>query len=102
MATVRDDPSNPDEGFAQLYAQLPDATDLWPWLELAQAAAPPVLYLGIGPGPARGGGSSRWPVMARASRSTTGFPMGARSSSRPRFHSAGRRRSKTGSQPGPA
>src|SRR2546423_15716995 len=50
MATVRDDPSNPDEGFAQLYAQLPDATDLWPWLELAQAAAPPVLYLGIGTG----------------------------------------------------
>jgi SAM-dependent methyltransferase len=29
---------------------LPDATDLWPWLELARAAAPPVLYLGIGSG----------------------------------------------------
>src|ERR1700730_13684827 len=50
MASVRDDPSNPDKGFAQLYAQLPDATALWPWLELAQAAAPPLLYLGIGTG----------------------------------------------------
>jgi hypothetical protein len=50
MNMVRDDPSNPDEGFAELYAQLPDATDLWPWLELAQAARPPVLYLGIGTG----------------------------------------------------
>jgi hypothetical protein len=50
MTIVRDDPSVPDEGFAELYAQLPDATDLSPWLELAQAAAPPVLYLGIGTG----------------------------------------------------
>src|SRR5256886_9826125 len=50
MSIVRDDPSRPDEGFAELYAQLPDATDLSPWLELAQAAAPPVLYLGIGTG----------------------------------------------------
>jgi trans-aconitate methyltransferase len=50
MSIVRDDPSLPDEGFAELYAQLPDATDLSPWLELAQAAAPPVLYLGIGTG----------------------------------------------------
>src|SRR3989440_7080952 len=50
MTIVRDDPTAPDEGFAELYAQLPDATDLWPWLELAQAAAPPVLYLGIGTG----------------------------------------------------
>jgi hypothetical protein len=50
MTIVRDDPSIPDEGFAELYAQLPDATDLSPWLELAQAAAPPVLYLGIGTG----------------------------------------------------
>ena len=50
MSIVRDDPSSPDEGFAELYAQLPDATDLSPWLELAQAAAPPVLYLGIGTG----------------------------------------------------
>jgi hypothetical protein len=50
MNIVRDDPRVPDEGFAQLYAQLPDATDLSPWLELAKAAAPPVLYLGIGAG----------------------------------------------------
>ena len=50
MTIVRDDPSIPDEGFAELYAQLPDATDLWPWLDLAQGAAPPVLYLGIGTG----------------------------------------------------
>ena len=50
MASVRDDPSTPDTGFAELYAQLPDATDLWPWLELAQGATPPVLYLGIGSG----------------------------------------------------
>jgi Methyltransferase domain len=50
MTIVRDDPSSPDEGFAELYGQLPDATDLTPWLELAQAAAPPVLYLGIGTG----------------------------------------------------
>ncbi len=34
MSIVRDDPSVPDEGFAELYAQLPDATDLSPWLEL--------------------------------------------------------------------
>jgi hypothetical protein len=50
MSIVRDDPSIPDEGFAELYAQLPDATDLSPWLDLAKAAAPPVLYLGIGTG----------------------------------------------------
>src|SRR3979411_661461 len=50
MTIVRYDPSIPDEGFAELYALLPDATDLWPWLELAQGAAPPVLYLGIGTG----------------------------------------------------
>ncbi len=50
MTIVRDDPSSPDEGFAELYAQLPDATDLWPWLELAQESSPPVLYLGIGTG----------------------------------------------------
>src|SRR2546426_3934528 len=50
MSIVRDDPSVPDEGFAELYAQLRDATDLSPWLELAQAATPPVLYLGIGTG----------------------------------------------------
>jgi len=50
MASVRDDPSNPDAGFAELYTQLPDETDLWPWLELAQGATPPVLYLGVGTG----------------------------------------------------
>jgi hypothetical protein len=48
MRTVIDDPFSPDPGFAELYGDLPDATDLWPWLELAQAAAGPVLYLGIG------------------------------------------------------
>jgi len=50
MTIVRDDPSSPDEGFAELYRQLPDATDLWPWLEMAQDVTPPVLYLGIGSG----------------------------------------------------
>jgi trans-aconitate methyltransferase len=50
MRMVRDDPLSPDEGFAELYADLPDATDLWPWLELAGDAKPPVLYLGIGTG----------------------------------------------------
>ena len=50
MNVVRDDPSRPDPAFAELYGQLPDATDLWPWLELAQAATPPTLYLGIGSG----------------------------------------------------
>jgi hypothetical protein len=49
-AIVRDDPSNPDPGFADLYASLPDASDLWPWEELALEARPPVLYLGIGAG----------------------------------------------------
>jgi len=50
MASVRDDPWQPDAGFAELYAQLPDETDLWPWLELAPSATPPVLYLGVGTG----------------------------------------------------
>lgn len=50
MATVRDDPHHPDPGFADLYARLPDATDLEPWLSLARAARPPVLYLGAGAG----------------------------------------------------
>jgi len=50
LSVVRDDPIRPDPGFAELYANLPDATDLWPWLELARAATPPVLYLGIGAG----------------------------------------------------
>ena len=47
---VRDDPLHPDPGFAELYAALPDAEDLSPWLEWCRAAKPPVLYLGIGTG----------------------------------------------------
>jgi hypothetical protein len=47
---VRDDPRAPDEGFAELYASLPDATDLEPWLTWSRRAAPPVLYLGVGAG----------------------------------------------------
>lgn len=47
---VRDDPLHPDPGFADLYAALPDAEDLFPWLEWCRAARPPVLYLGIGSG----------------------------------------------------
>jgi len=50
MTIVRDDPFAPDPEFAELYASLPDATDLWPWKDLAQQARPPVLYLGIGTG----------------------------------------------------
>ena len=47
---VRDDPERPDEGFAELYAQLPDVSDPKPWLGWARQANPPVLYLGIGTG----------------------------------------------------
>jgi hypothetical protein len=47
---VRDDPEHPDAGFAELYAALPDATDLEPWLGWCRAAAGPVLYLGVGAG----------------------------------------------------
>jgi Methyltransferase domain len=47
---VRDDPERPDPGFAELYASLPDATDLEPWLTWCRRAAPPVLYLGVGAG----------------------------------------------------
>jgi len=47
---VRDDPLHPDPGFAELYAALPDAEDLFPWLDWCRAAHPPVLYLGIGTG----------------------------------------------------
>ena len=47
---VRDDPVHPDPGFADLYAALPDADDLFPWLDWCRAAKPPVLYLGIGSG----------------------------------------------------
>jgi SAM-dependent methyltransferase len=50
MTTVRDDAHHPDPGFAELYARLPDAVDLEPWLTLARRAAPPVLYLGAGAG----------------------------------------------------
>ena len=50
MTLVRDDPLNPDAAFALLYAALPDATDLWPWLDLARSVAGPVLYLGVGTG----------------------------------------------------
>lgn len=47
---VRDDPGDPDPGFAELYASFPDATRLEPWLGWCRAAAGPVLYLGIGAG----------------------------------------------------
>ena len=47
---VRDDPLRPDPGFAELYASLPDATDLQPWLGWSRRARPPVLYLGVGAG----------------------------------------------------
>jgi Methyltransferase domain len=47
---VRDDPENPDPGFAELYASLPDAADVEPWLSWCRAAEGPVLYMGIGAG----------------------------------------------------
>jgi hypothetical protein len=47
---VRDDPLRPDPGFANLYAALPEADDLWPWLDWCLDAELPVLYLGIGVG----------------------------------------------------
>jgi hypothetical protein len=47
---VRDDPLRPDPAFADLYAALPEADDLWPWLDWCTDAEPPVLYLGIGVG----------------------------------------------------
>jgi hypothetical protein len=47
---VRDDPLDPDPGFAALYAALPDEEDLFPWLDWCRSAKPPVLYLGIGTG----------------------------------------------------
>jgi hypothetical protein len=50
MGTVRDDPCNPDPGFADLFASLPDATDLEPWLGWCRQANGPVLYLGVGAG----------------------------------------------------
>jgi hypothetical protein len=47
---VRDDPAQPDPGFAEAYASLPDAVDLEPWLRWCRRAAAPVLYLGPGTG----------------------------------------------------
>lgn len=47
---VRDDPLRPDPAFADLYAALPEADDLWPWLDWCGDAEQPVLYLGIGVG----------------------------------------------------
>lgn len=47
---VRDEPERPDPGFAELYASLPDATDLEPWLGWSRQANGTVLYLGIGAG----------------------------------------------------
>jgi len=47
---IVDDPHRPDPLFAEAYARLPDATGLEPWLTWCRAAAPPVLYLGIGAG----------------------------------------------------
>ncbi|MBO0837261.1 MAG: methyltransferase domain-containing protein, partial [Actinobacteria bacterium] len=47
---VRDDPLDPDPGYAELYASLPDETDLEPWLSWCRGVAGPVLYLGIGTG----------------------------------------------------
>jgi SAM-dependent methyltransferase len=47
---VRDDPLHPDPGFADLYAALPEAADLEPWLGWCRAAPGPVLYVGVGAG----------------------------------------------------
>lgn len=47
---VRDDPENPDPGFAGLYGSLPDAIDLEPWSSWCRRATGPVLYLGVGAG----------------------------------------------------
>jgi len=47
---VRDDPLEPDPGFAELYASLPDAADLEPWLHWCRLVPGPVLYLGVGAG----------------------------------------------------
>ena len=47
---VRDDPQDPDPGFAELYASIPDAVDLEPWLGWCREAAASVLYLGVGAG----------------------------------------------------
>jgi SAM-dependent methyltransferase len=47
---VVDDPQHPDPGLAELYASLPDAEDLEPWLSWCQRAEGEVLYLGAGAG----------------------------------------------------
>lgn len=47
---VRDDALSPDPGFAELYASLPEATEIEPWLSWARRAQGPVLYLGVGGG----------------------------------------------------
>ncbi len=47
---VRDEAENPDPGFAELYASLPDAADIEPWLGWCRSAGGTVLYLGVGAG----------------------------------------------------
>jgi 2-polyprenyl-3-methyl-5-hydroxy-6-metoxy-1,4-benzoquinol methylase len=47
---VRDDALHPDPGFAELYAALPEAADLEPWLSECLDAGGPVLYVGVGAG----------------------------------------------------
>lgn len=47
---VRDDPAAPDPRFAELYAALPEATDLEPWLSFCSPLGTRTLYLGIGAG----------------------------------------------------
>ncbi|HYZ01713.1 MAG TPA: hypothetical protein VFA92_09475, partial [Candidatus Binatia bacterium] len=47
---VRDDALQPDPGFAELYAALPVAADLEPWLSACLDAGGPVLYVGVGAG----------------------------------------------------
>ncbi len=47
---VRDDPAAPDPGFAELYAALPEAGDLEPWLGFCAPLGTRTLYLGIGTG----------------------------------------------------
>ncbi len=47
---VRDDPAAPDPGFAELYAELPEATELEPWLSFCAPPGTRTLYLGIGTG----------------------------------------------------
>jgi len=47
---VRDDPLDPDPGFAELYASMPDAVELEPWLGWCLQAGGTVLYLGVGTG----------------------------------------------------